>query len=68
MLVIEPDGEQYYKEMGIIICGDMPNVIVTEAKEKMEDEPTREPVPVSAAVHVEFRTQGKIYLLLIYSY
>ena len=64
MLVIEPDGERYYKEKGITIRGDMPNVIVGEAREKSEREPSPEPAPVvaAAAVHVESK-QGKVYSL-----
>ena len=47
MLVIEPDGERYYKEKGITITGNMSNVIVGEAKPRS-----------AAAVHVS-SNEGK---------
>ena len=50
MLVIEPDGEQYYKEKGITITGNMSNVIVGEAKPRS-----------AAAVHVSSNEGKKIH-------
>ena len=58
MLVIEPDGERYYREKGITIRSDMPNVVVGEARDKTEPPPEPTPV-VAAAVHVESK-QGKV--------
>ena len=52
MLVIEPDGERYYKEKGITITGNMSNVIVGEAKPKS-----------AAAVHVSSNEGKKIPLI-----
>ena len=53
MLVIEPDGERYYKEKGITITGNMSNVIVGEAKPRS-----------SAAVHVSSTEGNKIPFII----
>ncbi len=53
MLVIDPNGEQWYKDRGITIQGDMPNVIVGESEVKaVQRDPSPEPAPVLAAAAV----------------
>lgn len=36
MLLIDPAGAEYYRERGITVTGDMPNVIVGEAQYSVE--------------------------------
>ncbi len=76
MLVIDTEGEQYYKERGIPIHGGMRNVIVGEARERggattaavePPREPTPEPEPVVAAVHV-VSNQGNQASILLYCF
>ncbi len=66
LLVIDQQGEEYYKARGIVVNHDMPNVIRGETRDKsappapteQEPEPIAVPV-VAAAVHAE--QNGKIW-------
>ena len=63
LLVIDKAGEQYYKDRGLTVHGDMPNIIQCETSLHSHNEPEPEVQPtIVAAVHTQ---PGKI---LFYSY
>ncbi len=63
LLVIDQQGEEYYKARGIVVNHDMPNVIRGETRDKSAPPAPTDPEPVAvpvvaAAVHAE--QNGKI--------